>query len=105
MQEGIKKPGPLGKLLALLVGAVLLVLGFMFSLVIFAIVAVVGLVAFGWFWWQTRKLRKVLREQAAQATMAAGAPSGVDGAIIEGEAVVVEEYRCERAVLPPQSGQ
>lgn len=98
MQEPFKEPGPLGKLLALLVGAVLLVLGFMFSVVILAIVAVVGLVAFGWFWWRTRELRKVMREQAAaQATRG---PVPAEGEIIEGEAVVVEEYRSARDVLP-----
>lgn len=107
MQEPFKEPGPLAKLLALLVGAVLLVLGFMFSVVILAIVAVVGLAAFGWFWWKTRELRKIMRAQAAQAEqmaehMAGRAPAGADGEIIEGEAVVVEEYR-QRVVLPPES--
>lgn len=102
MQEPFKEPGPLGKLLALIVGAVLLVLGFMFSVVILAVAAVVGLVAFGWFWWRTRELRKVLREQAAaQAAQTARGPVPAEGEIIEGEAVVVEEYRRERAVLPP----
>lgn len=101
MQEELKEPGPLGKALALLVGAVLLMLGFMFSVVILAIVAVVGIVAFGWFWWRTRELRKALREQAAQAEQMAGrAPPGAGGEIIEGEAVIVEEYRTERDALP-----
>lgn len=102
MQEGIREPGPLGKLLALIVGAVLLVLGFMFSVVILAIVAVVGLAAFGWFWWKTRELRRVIREQAAQAA-AAEAEAGPDGEIIEGEAIVVEEYRRGRVALPPEA--
>jgi hypothetical protein len=101
MQEPLKEPGPLGKLLALLVGAMLLVLGFMFSVVILAAVVVVGLAAFGWFWWKTRELRKVLREQAeAQAAQAAYGPAPADGEIIEGEAIVVEEVRRERDSLP-----
>lgn len=102
MQEPFKEPGPLGKLLALLAGAVLLVLGFMFSVVILAIVAVVGLAAFGWFWWKTRELRRVMREQAAQAA-AARAEVIPDGEIIEGEAIVVEEVRRGRVGLPPET--
>lgn len=101
MQEPFKEPGPLGKLLALIVGAVLLVLGFMFSVVILAVAAVVLLVGGGWFWWKTRALRKIMREQAAQAEQMAGrAPPGAGGAIIEGEAVIVDEYRPVRDALP-----
>lgn len=71
--------GPLGKFLAPLAGAVLLILGFMFSLVIFAVVAVVGLAVGTYFWWKTRELRKAMRER----------PAG--GHVIDGEAVVVDE--------------
>lgn len=97
LTESRKEPGPLGKLVALIVGAGLLVLGFMFSLVILAIVAVAGIAVFGWFWWKTRDLRKALREQATHDMRA--------GEVIEGEAVVVEEYRCERSVPPPGTRQ
>jgi ABC-type bacteriocin/lantibiotic exporter with double-glycine peptidase domain len=92
------QPGPLGKLLALIFGAILLVLGFMFSLVILAVAAVVGLVAFGYFWWKTRELRRILREQ--QAAAASARPAG--GEVFEGEAVVVEEYRAETQRLPAE---
>jgi len=102
MQEPFKEPGPLGKLVALIVGAVLLVLGFMFSVVILAVVAVVLLVGGGWFWWKTRELRRIMREQAAaQAARGTRGPAPADGEIIEGEAVVVEEVRRERVVPPP----
>ena len=93
------EPGLLGKLAAALVGAMLLVLGFMFSVVLLSIVAVVGLGVFGYFWWKTRELRKVLREQhaaqqAAQQTYAERATGEqAGGHIIEGEVIVVEQER------------
>lgn len=89
--------GPLGKLIALFVGALLLVLGFMFSLVILAVAAVVGAAVVGYFWWQTRELRQALRAQQAAAA-ASAKPAG--GEVFEGEAVVVEESRAETQRLP-----
>lgn len=71
--------GPLGKFLTPLAGAILLIVGFMFSLVIFAVVAVVGLAVGAYLWWKTRELRKAMRER----------PAG--GQVIDGEAVVVDE--------------
>ena len=70
----------LKKAFALLAGAILLILGFMASVVVFAIVAVLGLALWGYVWWKTRKLRRTMQEQAP------------DGQVIDGEAVVVEEY-------------
>ena len=70
----------LRKAFALLAGAILLILGFMASVVVFAIVAVLGLALWAYVWWKTRKLRQ---------TMQAQAPTG--GQVIDGEAVVVEE--------------
>lgn len=92
--EPRSEPGPLGKLVALIVGVGLLVLGFMFSLVILAVVAVAGLAAWGWFWWKTRELRQALREQAAAgpgARETASARARTGGTVIEGEAVIVED--------------
>jgi len=79
----------IARALTLIAGAIVLVLGLMFSLVLVAGVAVVGLVLGAWFFWKTRHLRKALRE--AQA-MRRPAP---DGDIIEGEAVVVESAAME----------
>lgn len=85
----------LGKAVALVSGAILLVLGFMFSLVLVAVVAVVGLAVGAWFFWKTRHLRKAMREAGAMRSPPA------DGNVIEGEAVVVEEYRVsETSILP-----
>ncbi len=88
--------GPLAQALALVVGAILLVLGFMFSLVLLAVFVAVGLMLGAWFFWKTRHLRKAMREAAATR-----GPPQTGGDVIEGEAVIVEEYRVsETAVLP-----
>lgn len=64
------RPGPpslLAKVLAVIVGAGLLVVGFAVSLVIFAVVLGACIVIGGVVWWKTRDLRKRLREQAMRA--------------------------------------
>lgn len=86
MQE-TGQTGLLGKLVTAIVGAILLVLGFMFSVVLIAIVVAVGLGVWAWFWWKTRKLRQQMREHAASPRQS----SNADGHVIEGEAVIVEE--------------
>jgi UPF0716 family protein affecting phage T7 exclusion len=94
MMRTTPETGLLGKAITLIAGAVLLVLGFMFSLVLLAVIAVAGLAAWGYFWWKTRALRKAMQEQPLN-------PPG-DGHVIEGEAVVIEEYRASvRRELPP----
>jgi uncharacterized protein HemX len=80
-----------GKLLAFVLSAALLVLGFMFSLVALAVIAVAGVALGGWLWWKTRALRRHLREQATARqgqSGRAGQPSDSD--IIEGE--VIREF-------------
>ena len=59
--------------------AVLLVVAFMFSLLVFAILGIVGLLVWGYLWWKTRDLRRQIREQ----------PPG--GRVIEGEAIREDE--------------
>ncbi|HKB82671.1 MAG TPA: hypothetical protein VKD04_05630 [Burkholderiales bacterium] len=68
-------PGLLGRILTTVATAVLLVVGFMFSLVIFATVAAIALVAGSYLWWKTRALRRQIRER----------PRG--GRIIDGEVI------------------
>jgi membrane protein implicated in regulation of membrane protease activity len=76
-------------LLALVTGTVLLILGFMFSVVVFAAMAVLGLAIWSYLLWKTRKLRRAMQEQAP------------NGQVIEGEAIVVEEYHVgTKNVLP-----
>jgi UPF0716 family protein affecting phage T7 exclusion len=76
----------LTRILATVAGMILLVVGFMFSLVLLAVIAVAGLVALGWFWWKTRELRKTMKQHPA------------DGHVIDGEAIVIDEYRSVRIV-------
>ena len=96
-----KPPGSLlGKLFALLAGAILLVLGFMFSLVLLAVFVAVGLTVGAWFFWKTRHVRKAMREAGPIRNPPA------DGVVIEGEAVIVEEYRVsEKPALPDDTRQ
>jgi hypothetical protein len=79
----------LKNVLALLTGAVTLILGIMFSVVVIAVLAALGLLVGGYFWWKTRKLRQAMRERRP------------GGTVIEGEAVVVEEYAVQtKEALP-----
>lgn len=75
----------------LLVGAILLILGLMFSVVLIAVVAVLGLVAWGYFWWKTRRVRKAMAEH----------PAAAEGQVIDGEAIVVEEYEVKATNILP----
>ena len=76
-------------LLALLTAVILLIVGFMFSVVVFATMAVLGLTVWIYLMWKTRKLRRAMQEQAS------------DGQVIEGEAIIVEEHRARaKDVLP-----
>ncbi len=71
----IQEPGLLGKLAAAVVGAIALVVAFMFSVVALAVVAVIVLIAIGYVWWKTRDLRRRMREN----------PPG--GRVIDGDAI------------------
>jgi hypothetical protein len=100
----VQPPGFFGRVLAVIAGLVLFVLGLMFSVVIIAVALAAGLIIWGWIWWKTRALRQQMREQM-EAGMAAGddtaAPYADDegpapsGRVIEGEVI--------RADDPPQS--
>jgi membrane protein implicated in regulation of membrane protease activity len=82
-------PGPVQKLLAVVAGTVLLVLGFMFSVVFLTLAVVVGLLAWAYFAWKTRELRRAMREH----------PAG--GHVVDAEVIVVDESATtERRSLP-----
>ncbi len=80
-QMGGPAPGPLGRILNALLSAVLLVVGFFFSLVAFAVAAVVGTLGAAWLWWKTRDLRREMRAQMENP------PRPADGYVIEGEVI------------------
>lgn len=67
--------GLLGKVLTFAAGAVLLLVAFMFSLLVFAVVVTGALLVWGYLWWKTRELRRQMRER----------PPG--GRVIEGETI------------------
>ena len=60
-------PSLLTKVLAVVIGAALLVMGFVVSLVMLAVVLGAGIAIGGFVWWKTRDLRKELRERAMRA--------------------------------------
>ena len=95
MSKTTPPTGPLGQIFALVAGVILLVLGFMFSVVLLAVFVAFGLTLGAWFFWKTRHLRKAMMEAAAMRT------PPTEGDVIEGEAVIVEEYRVsETPILP-----
>lgn len=85
MRSRIPESGPLTKLFSVILGGVVLVVGFMFSLVVLAVAVVGGLAVWGWFWWRTRQLRQALRARTPPYG------DGSSGEVIDGEAVIVEE--------------
>ena len=92
MKRDARAPSLLRKVAGVLGGAILLLMGIMFSVVLLAVIVGIGLTAWGYLWWKSRGLRKTLRQRA---------PSGQ---VIDGEAVVVDESRAgQRPVLPDDS--
>ena len=83
------------KVVAVLTTAALVVLGLMFSVVIFTVIAVAGLTAWGYLWWKTRGLRRQLREQAMNGRVSEA--EAYKGEIIEGvvirKTVTIEEIK------------
>ncbi len=73
--DEIEPPGLLAKVFAAMVGAVALLVAFMFSVVALAVVALIIVVAVIYVWWKTRDLRRNLREN----------PPG--GRVIDGESI------------------
>jgi len=55
--------GFLGKVLTFATGAVLLVVGLMFSLLVLAVAATAAMLVLGYLWWKTREARRQIREQ------------------------------------------
>ena len=70
----VQPRGLLAKVLTFALGAVALVVAFIFSMVALAIVSVVIVIGVGYVWWKTRDLRRHLREN----------PPG--GRVIDGDA-------------------
>ena len=105
---GGQPAGPLAKVITFVLGAVLMVVGFMFSLVALAIVAVAVVLVGAWFWWKTRAVRREIREQMSQQQNQqqnqqppfAREQSQRTGRIIEGEVIREEEATIVSRRLP-----
>lgn len=80
-----------GRILAAAVSIAVLVVGFMFSLAIFAVALAVGLIVFGWLWWKFRRAIRQARQdprfQQFAEQMRQGAPPPGGGDVIEGEVI------------------
>lgn len=99
MTPSANPPGPLAKILAAIILALLLGLGFMFSLVLLALIPFIALAVWAWFWWKTRELRKLMREQGPGFSMGGQSMGGAPmrGEVIDGEAVVIRENEASDA--------
>lgn len=80
-------PGIISKIVAFILGAGLLVLAFMFSLVALAILAVGGLAVWGWLWWKTRAIRQQMNDMHMEMKDARQSHTSDNGHIIEGEVI------------------
>lgn len=90
--QGPGGSGGFSRLLGAIGFAVVLGVGFMFSLLLFSILLVAGVVVGGWWWWKTRHLRRELRERMAQMAQQAQNAQDIQeaeagGRIIEGEVI------------------
>ncbi|MDP2169430.1 MAG: hypothetical protein Q8J96_03315 [Rhodocyclaceae bacterium] len=103
IQKPSQNPGMLEKVLTVLVGSLVLVAAFMFSLVILAVAVVLGLMIWGYFWWKTREIRQIMREQREQQQSQPRQQPAPGGHVIEGEAIVVEENHEQTQATKPQS--
>jgi hypothetical protein len=81
--------GWFGKLLAIMVSAALVVVGFMFSVLALAVLLVGGTLLLAYLKWKTRHLRRVLDAPAQPASRPEQQSSG---RVIEGEVIGDAEY-------------
>jgi len=103
IQNPSQNPGMLEKVLTVLVGSLVLVAAFMFSLVILAVAVVLGLMIWGYFWWKTREIRQIMREQRERQQSQPRQQPAPGGHVIEGEAIVVEEIHEQTQATNPQN--
>lgn len=95
--RGSRAGGVIGRILAAVVSIAVLVVGFMFSLAIFAVALVVGVLVFGWMWWKFRKAIRQARQdprfqqfneqmrRGAQPHHGASRGDVIEGEVIKGE--------------------
>jgi Flp pilus assembly protein TadB len=88
---GIGLGGLVARILAGVVSIALLVVGFMFSLVLFAVALAAGIIVFGWMWWKFRRAMRLAQQdprfQQFTEQMRRGTPPPGRGDVIEGEVI------------------
>lgn len=83
-----------GKLLAIVTGMLLLVVGFMFSLLAIAVLAIGGMLVFAYLKWKARHLRIFMDQQMQrQANQPEQSPGG---RVIDGEVIVDVSHEEQR---------
>ncbi len=93
----VRKPGLMRRVLTTMATAAVLVLGLMFSAVVFVILALVGIAVGIYLWWKTRDFRQrmdeEIREQQERSawTKTADQDRPETGSVYEGEVVEVNE--------------
>ena len=97
------KPSLFAKLVSLIVAAAAIVLAFMFSLVLIPALLLLGTA--GWFYlrWKMKQWQQAMAQAGADQGWAQSASSDECGQVIEGEAVVVEEYRRTASITSAQT--
>lgn len=86
-----------GRVIAALVTLGALVVGLMFSVVLFGVALVLGLAIWGWLWWKMRRVMRQARQdprfqQFRDAMQNPQPPPASGGDVIEGE-VLREEWK------------
>jgi len=87
------QPSLLIKLISLIVATAAVALAFMFSLVLIPTLLLLGTALWFYLRWKMKKWQQAMAEANVEQGWAQEVPSEESGHIIEGEAVVVEEYR------------
>lgn len=77
----------------MIVTALLIVFGLMFSAVLLVFIVTAGLIAFGYLWYKTRALRKQMREHRQAMGSAANDADAFKGEVYEGEIIEGEVIR------------
>ena len=89
MPPPAKPPGPLRKIVGVIVTVAVAIVVLMFSAVFFAVIAVVGLIAWGYLWWKTREVRKQMRAFANQDQSVMREQRASNDEVFEGEVIRV----------------
>jgi hypothetical protein len=95
------QPSLFAKLISLIVAAAALTLVFMFSLVLIPVLLLLGTGLWFYLRWKMKQWQQAMAEANVNQGWAQSEPAEESGHIIEGEAVVVEEYRCTESLSSP----